>query len=345
MNRLAGIVALALLAPPVAAQVVVQGTVSNESGRPLEQALVTLDPQGASRQVRTNADGSFSFLGVAPGQHMVRVLRVGFSPQTTDVSVTNENVIVDFTLKRVQLLDTVAVISKRTGLYGSVISSDSLKPVAGARVEVIGARKADSTNSSGSFNFPELKGGSYIVRVRHPLFDSRNFTVVVPVNGGTEMDVVVQPGRVSDRHMEMLYREMDTRLTFRGVNSAFVTREELKGKEKSALDQALRSSPEFSRKSLYIASDVCVFVDGVARPGAMIRDFAAEDIESVELYGAPQGAARSNPARALREADPSRSLSDRWPPRTPCGMPPTPNELRSGWAEVKVMFAVIWLKR
>jgi hypothetical protein len=325
--------------------VTVRGTVTNESGRPLEQAQVTLDPQGANRQVRTDAEGRYSFLGVGPGAHTVRVIRVGFGPETRSVEVGTSNVTVDIILRRVQALDPVAVVAKRTGLYGTVISEDSLLPVPGARIEIIGARKADSTNSSGAFNFPELKGGTYIVRVKHPFFESRNFPVVVPDNGGTELDVVVEPGRVSrDQHLEMFYREMDTRLTFRGNNSAFVTREELKGKEKSALDQALRSSPEFAKKSLYIASDVCVFVDGVAKPGAMIRDFAAEDIESIELYGASQ-ASRGNLARALRQADPSGSLRDRWPPRTPCGMPPTPSELRSGWAEVKVMFAVIWLKR
>jgi hypothetical protein len=337
---------LVTLARSLGAQVIVRGTVSNESGRPLEQSQVTLDPQGANRQVRTDNEGRFSFLGVPPGQHVVRVMRVGFSPETKQVEVAKADVIVDFTLRRVQVLDTVAVMAKRTGLYGSVISKDSLLPVPGARIEIIGARKADSTNSSGMFNFPDLKAGSYVVRVKHPFFESRNFPVVVPPEGGTELDAVVQPGRVSrDQHMEMLYREMDTRLTFRGVNTAFVTREDLKGREKALLDQALKFAPEFSKKSLYIASDVCVFVDGVARPGAMIRDFAAEDIESIELYGAPQGSARSNQARALRAADPTGSLRDRWPPRTPCGMPPTPNELRSGWAEVKVMFAVIWLKR
>jgi carboxypeptidase family protein len=349
MNRSLVLLALLALSQPLGAQVTVNGTVSNESGRPLEQSQVTLDPQGANRQLRTDREGRFNFLGVPPGQHVVRVIRVGFSPESKQVDVANANVTVDFTLHRVQVLDTVAVTAKRTGLYGSVISSDSLLPVPGARVEIIGARKADSTTSSGTFNFPDLKAGSYIVRVKHPFFESRNFGVVVPVDGGTELDVVVQPGRVSrDQHMDMLYREMDTRLTFRGVNTAFVTREELKGRERSLLDQALTFTPEFSRKNLWIASDVCVFVDGVARPGATIRDFAAEDIESIELYGALLKDARGNQSRGLREADPSGSLRDRWPPRTPCGMPLTPNEAikaRTGWSEVKVMFAVVWLKK
>jgi hypothetical protein len=324
----------------------VRGTVTNEAGRPLEQAQVTIDPQGATRQVRTDREGRFNFLGVPPGQHSVRVTWVGFTPETKQIEVTGGDVTVDFTLRRLTVLDTVAITAKRTGLYGSVIAKDSLLPVAGARIEIIGARKVDSTNSSGAFNFPDLKGGSYIVRVKHPFFESRNFSVAVPVNGGTELDVVVERGRVSrDQHMEQFYREMDSRLVFRGINTAFVTREELRGREKVLLDQAMQFVPEFAKKSLFITTDVCVFVDGIARPGATISDFAVEDIEAVEFYGAPLRNAQGNPARALREADPTGSLRDRWPPRTPCGMPPPPSQGRIGQSVVKVMFAVVWLRK
>lgn len=324
----------------------VRGTVTNESGRPLEQAQVTLDPQGASRQVRTDRDGRFSFLGVPQGAHTIRVTRVGFTPETRQIEVTSGDVSVDFVLRRLSVLDTVAVTAKRTGLHGSVISKDSLLPVPGARIEIIGARKADSTNSSGTFNFPELKPGTYIVRIKHPFFESRNFGVTVPIDGGTELDVVVERGRVSrDQHMDQFYREMDTRLTSRGVNSAFVTREELRGREKMTLDAAVQFAPEFAKRSLIIMSDVCLFVDGIARPGATLRDFSPEDIESVEFYGAVWRNILANPARVLAEVDPSGSLRDRWPPRTPCGQPLTLGEEAASKSIVKVMFAALWLRK
>jgi hypothetical protein len=338
----------ALMVQPLPGQGVatVRGTVSNEAGRPLEHAQVTLDPQGANRQVRTDRDGRFSFLGVPQGPHSLRVTWVGFAPETKPFEMAGDDVTVDVTLRRLTFLDTVAVTAKRTGLYGSVISKDSLIPVPGARIEIIGARKADSTNSSGTFNFPDLKPGSYIVRVKHPFFESRNFGVVVPVGSGTELDVVVERGRVSrDQHMEQFYREMDTRLTFRGVNTAFVTREELKGREKMTLDAAVQFAPEFAKRALMILSDVCVFVDGVARPGTTLRDFAPEDIESVEFYGAVWRNIERNATRALEGMDPSGSLRDRWPSRTPCGLPLTPSEEKMSRSVVKVMFAVVWLKR
>ena len=125
-------------------------TVTNEAGRPLEYAQVTLDPDGGTRQVRTDRDGRYSFLGVPQGVHSLRVTWVGFTPETKQVEVTSGDVTADFVLRRVTRLDTVAVTAKRTGLYGSVVSKDSLRPVPGARIEIIGARKADSTNSSGT---------------------------------------------------------------------------------------------------------------------------------------------------------------------------------------------------
>jgi hypothetical protein len=326
--------------------VTVRGTVFNEAGRPLEYAQVTLDPQGAARQVRTDRDGQFGFLGVPQGQHTVRVTWVGFMPQTRTIEVGSSDVRADFTLIRLTVLDTVAVTAKRLGLYGSVISKDSLLPVPGARVEIIGARKADSTNSSGTFNFPELKPGSYVVRVKHPFFESRNFGVTVPVGGGTELDVVVDRGRVSrDQHLEMFYREMDSRLAFRGTHSAFVTREELRGRENTLLDAAVTFAPEFARKAMSIMSDVCVFVDGIARPGATLRDFAVEDIESAEFYGGVWRNLESNVLRAIMQSDPTRSLIDRWPKKVPCGQPRTPGEEAASRSIVKVQFALVWLRK
>jgi hypothetical protein len=347
----AGIMLVAMIASALHAQGLasVRGTVTNEAGRPLEYAQVILDPQGANRQLRTDREGRFSFVGVPQGPHVVRVFWVGFAPESRTFDLTAGDVIVDFTLRRLTYLDTVAVTARRTGLYGTVISKDSLLPVPNARIEIIGARTADSTGQGGAFNFPELKAGSYIVRVKHPLFESRNFSVVVPVGGGTELDMVVDRGRVSrDQHMEMLYREMDSRLTFRGVNSAFVPREVLKGREKLTLDKALLFSPEVAKRALFLASDLCLFVDGIARPGMNLADFAAEDIESVELYGAPGRTTMSfagpSTNRSVKQADPSGSLVSRWPPKTPCGREPLPSEAR-GASTVKVIFAAIWLKQ
>src|SRR5687768_3280208 len=51
----------------------VRGVVRNETGRPVEYALVSLDPAGANRQVRTDRDGRFSLPGAPVGLRALRV--------------------------------------------------------------------------------------------------------------------------------------------------------------------------------------------------------------------------------------------------------------------------------
>lgn len=130
----------------------------------------------------------------------------------------------------------------------------------------------------------------------------------------------------------------------------------LKGREKMPLDKSLAFAPEVAKKALFIASDLCLFVDGVARPGMNLADFTPEDIESVELYGAPGRntisfsmtgpiSGSSSTSRTLQQADPTGSLRDRWPPKTPCGREPTLSESRLSASTVKVIFAAVWLKQ
>ena len=66
----------------------IQGVVLNESGRPIEQAQVLLDPGSTQRELRTNRDGQFGFIGVSPGSHRLRILRIGFQPRDTTLALS-----------------------------------------------------------------------------------------------------------------------------------------------------------------------------------------------------------------------------------------------------------------
>jgi hypothetical protein len=171
--------------------------VRNESGRPIEFALVTLDPSGANRQTRTDRDGQFTFLGVLPGERTIRVTFVGYRPGERTLTVSGGTE-VDIVLQHlVPTLAGVEVTARRSGLYGTVVARDSLLPVRAARIEVLGAYKRDTTNADGVFNFPELKPGSYLVRVSHRQFESRLESIVVPPEGGTSLDLLVRRGILS----------------------------------------------------------------------------------------------------------------------------------------------------
>lgn len=329
-----------------------RGTVRNESGRPVEYALVSLDPNGARRDTRTDRDGRFAFIGTSPGQHAVLVTFVGYRPHERTVDVPRGTLDIEVTLERlVTTLAGVEVTAQRSGLYGSVIARDSLLPVADARIEVLGARASDTTSTDGTFNFPTLKPGSYMVRVRHTQFESRNISIVVPEKGGTQLDLVVERGLLSrDAHMEQLYRELDSRVHWMGTSAAMISREDLKGEPKTTLDAALPRAPGFMKASFYPAREgwesACLYVDGQPRPGARISDFAIEEIEAIEVYGPP-----------MNRSDPTGTLGSRWPPRAMCGVSSGPRlAFEGGRADAKaaaglsrralpVQFVVIWLRQ
>ena len=324
----------------------VRGIVRNETGRAVEYALVSLDPAGANRQTRTDRDGKFSFLGVTPGARAIRVTFVGYRPNDRTVQVSRGVVDVEIILERaVTTLAGVEVTARRSGLYGSVIARDSLLPVPEARIEVLGGRMSDTTDAAGSFNFPKLKPGTYIVRIRHSQFESRNTSIVVPETGAAQLDLVVERGLLSrDAHMEQLYRELDSRVHWQGTSAAFISREDLKGDPTTGLDVAMIRAPGFMKASFYPAREgwesACLFVDGVARPGAKISDFAIEQIEAIEIYG-PRG-------------EYTGTLASRWPRGAMCGgvSGSRPAFVRGGngasaglaRSAVRVQFAVVWLR-
>jgi hypothetical protein len=276
---------------------------------------------------------------------------VGYRPHDRAVQVPRGVVDIDVTLERlVQTLTGVEVTARRTGLYGSVIARDSLLPVPHARIEVLGARASDSTRTDGTFNFPTLKAGTYLVRVRHTQFESRFISIVVPATGGTQLDLVVERGILSrDAHMEQLYRELDSRVHWMGTTAAMISREDLQGEPTTALDISLARAPGFMKAAFYPGKEgwenACLFVEGIPRPGAKISDFSIDEIEAIEVYGPPMG-----------RSDPTGSLQSRWPPRTPCGeasgrvaafetggVKASPFRLSS--KAVSVQFVMIWLRR
>jgi protocatechuate 3,4-dioxygenase beta subunit len=329
----------------------IRGVVRNETGRPVEYALIALDPDGAIRQTRTDRDGRFTFRGVTPGSRTIRVTFVGYRPNEQAVQVSRGVVDVDIVLQSlVTTLAGVEVTARRSGLFGSVIARDSLLPVPDARIEVLGGRMSDTTGTDGAFNFPTLKPGTYIVRVRHTKFESRNISIIVPAKGAAQLDLVVERGLLSrDAHMEQLYRELDSRVHWQGITSALISREDLKGEPTTGLDVAIVRAPGFMKASFYPARDgwegACLFVDGVPRPGATISDFAIDEIEAIEVYGPP-----------MNRSDPTRTLESRWPPRAMCGRVSggaRPAFERSGNASsarlsssaIRVQFVVVWLRQ
>jgi len=66
----------------------VHGVMTDDSGAVIPAANVTLAGSGATKTAQTQADGTYTFTGVAPGQYHVRVSFPGFAPVDKPVAVT-----------------------------------------------------------------------------------------------------------------------------------------------------------------------------------------------------------------------------------------------------------------
>ncbi len=84
------VLAFGLLLPATYGQpgtAVVKGTLTDESGGVIPAANVTLTGGGATKTAQSQADGSYTFNGVAPGQYTVTVRFPGFAPFSRAVTV------------------------------------------------------------------------------------------------------------------------------------------------------------------------------------------------------------------------------------------------------------------
>jgi outer membrane receptor protein involved in Fe transport len=101
-------VAMATGAGAQQARGVVAGVVSDSTGRPVFGAAV--DVVDTDIRAMTNTAGRYVLPGVWPGRTAVRVRRVGFAPEVSNVTVTTEDTTrADFTLGTVAALPTTQV--------------------------------------------------------------------------------------------------------------------------------------------------------------------------------------------------------------------------------------------
>jgi hypothetical protein len=67
----------------------IQGSVSDSSGAVIPATAVTLSSPGATRSAQTQADGSYTFAGIAPGPYTISISIPGFNPFTQTVTVAS----------------------------------------------------------------------------------------------------------------------------------------------------------------------------------------------------------------------------------------------------------------
>jgi TonB-linked SusC/RagA family outer membrane protein len=116
-------------ATPAAAATVSGRVTEANSGRPLPNAQVGI--VGTRLGAVTNADGRYTIVNVPDGPQTIRVILIGFAPQTRQIVVGTEPVTADFTMTA-QAVQLQAVVSVG---YGTQRRQDVTGSVASVRVE------------------------------------------------------------------------------------------------------------------------------------------------------------------------------------------------------------------
>jgi hypothetical protein len=210
---LLGILLTGALATTAAAQDVMtlRGVVRDSAGAPVAEAEVMV----GGRSVLTSAAGRFIVASVPTGAHLLVIRKVGYAPLRAQVIVTAAlTAELEYQLdEEAARLPTVVVEAVRPGIYGTV-GDTALRPVPGARVQVMGPRGGDvRTDSSGQFAFPQADRGQYMVRVTHPEFNERRLAVTL-AGGGRELAFVLTPGRgIPTRLADQAVADLGRRLT------------------------------------------------------------------------------------------------------------------------------------
>lgn len=286
----------------------VSGVVLDSMRRdPLNGAVVELRDAATQRLARTDESGEFRLNAIPAGAYRLTVRRIGYAEWTRElrVGVADTSITVVLTALA-QSLDTLRVKSGVTALYGVIGSFPNMLPVAGAKVQVIGASQSAVTDSAGKFFIPLKKAGTYLVRIAHDGYAEQVLTFDVPFERTREISALLE---LSDKRRqndsEGLWADFDKRAIWQGMNAVIVPSIELERSGGNSLTDALRGAPTFVKKGLRIGPSTCVFMNGKARPGMPLDNTPIENILVVELYG-PNG-------------DATHSLERAWPPGAPCG--------------------------
>jgi hypothetical protein len=281
---------LTFVAAPLGAQVVprtINGVVRDTLGRPLEDAVIVLNPMGAQRATRADADGRFRFDRVDAGRYTMRTVWIGHLPDERTIDVPPAGLQITITLTPVAIrLDTLVIVGRRTGIFGTTAHREDLRALGGVDVSVLGTRHRARTASDGKFSFGDVRKGGRVVTARRDGFETSMIPVVVPDTAAVELSMAMDTIRTksqairNNRVTDMQMRVNRSQLT----SAAIVPRQELTKYRRQSLDLALRYSPTYLIKGLVIQDIECVFIDGLPKPNLRAKDIAADDVAMVEVY-------------------------------------------------------------
>ena len=297
MRALAFILGFAVATGTLHAQgsAVVSGVVSDENGAPVREVLVVIDPDSLSLRTRTGIDGRYR-ITVPTGRYEVRVVRIGFKPQSHIIDVAGPTHELNITLTSVAIpLSTITVRVARPGLYGTVITRgiDLLPhapvPLRAANIQVLNEPYQAKAGSDGRFSIPDLPIGAHAILVALDRYVTRMIPVTVPPEGGVELTIQLDSLYADyQRREEIQTREIGWRMRRANSPATFVSAHDLDPEAKD-LRQALRYAQSVLTRGINLMDPrirPVIYIDG-QRTYLALSDLKAEDIagfSGIEVY-------------------------------------------------------------
>lgn len=308
----------------------IRGRVLSPEGRGMQEVRVRAVSSTRQLETRTDSDGLFQFVGLAPGRWSVVVQVLGFLRDSTTVDVPARVLIHDVTLQQVATaLDRQIVRADWVGVRGVVGTRDH-EAIANASITVAGKAYQTRSESSGQFAMELPKNQSWLLRVTAPGYASRYVSARTWDRGGPELAILLDSAGPANSNT-MLEEEMQRRLRIASPMAARVSREELLQYGINNLLEAVSTSSGFVSRGMVLNRDACVFVDGVAKPGWPLDAIDPRTVEFIEAYGASD--------------DRSGTLATRWPLNAPCGVSVAGVSRRRGTPGANAKYIVVWTRK
>jgi hypothetical protein len=274
---------------------VVSGVVRDEVGTPVREVLVVVDPDSLSLRTRSGSDGTYR-LTVPTGRYEVRVVRIGYKPQSLRIDVTGPAHELNITLTSVAIpLSTISVRVTRPGLYGTVVSRGielmphAPVPVRAANIQVLKEPYQVTSDGEGKFSIPELPIGAHTILVALDHYISRMIPVTVPPEGGVELTIQLDSLYAEyQRRDEAETRLIGWRMRRAGPTAVFVSGHDLDPEAKD-LREGLRFAQSVLTRGINVMNPrirPVIYIDG-KRTYLALADLKPEDFarfSGIELY-------------------------------------------------------------
>lgn len=261
------------------------GVVTDTLGAPVANADVSI--RSIDRTTRTDANGVFRFINIAPGTYRISARAVGYVSPASEIKVGAEGVRV--VIQMIRFATTLAsrvTIASRGGLSG-VIADTAMRALGNVSVVAVGSRETTVTDSAGAFFMP-LKPGSYMLRLERDGYDRQIVGVNIPKDEGREIAAWMKPrtGASNNNEAQALFDLNSRMIRTTKASSEFLTRDQLAESGVEGLAGALQ---KYAQGPISGGCEVSEATNPSPFFKLSIGSLAVADVEYVEAYKPTQG--------------------------------------------------------